>query len=97
MNVGPTIWLGYRDNAVTGDAAVSGGFPEVLYPGSQAVVLSTDDLPAATGAAVAGTPDTSHEWNVAKFRRMIVCDPDTGEQFAAYVLMTAPTAVSLLP
>ena len=97
MTTGPTTCGYWRDPAVTGSAAVTGGFPELSYQNYPAYCISVDDLPSATGVAVTGTPDTAHEWNVAKFRRMIVCDPDTGEQFAAYVLMTAPTAVSLLP
>ena len=95
MNRGPTTWGGWRKpaSAMSPEEAASGGFPELLHSNWPAYCLSTDDLPtvyAVAVAASAASPSGSHEWNVAKFRRMIVCDPDTGERFQAYVCMTDP-------
>lgn len=99
MNTGPTTWGGWRDPAVTGSAAVTGGFPELLYQDYPAYCISVDDLPSSSGGAPAssgGGLNTTHEWNVARFRKMKICDADTGETMEAYVLMTAPTAVGSL-
>ena len=99
MTQGPTTWGGWvkAASAMTDAEAVSGGYPELLHEDFPAYCISVDDLPGSGGGApVSVGLDTTHEWNVARFRRITICDADTGEQLEAYVLMTAPTAVGSL-
>lgn len=83
------MWMGVVDPSAT----AADPFPEALSGTGPAVCISLDDLPPATGADPVGTMDSSHEWNVAKFRKTLLCDAD-GNQFYAWVLMTEPMAAS---
>lgn len=73
-------------------AAASATWPDILNGTDPAVCISLHDLPTATGVDPT-TPitDSSHEWNVARFRKMKVC-LDDGTQATCYVFCTSPVS-----